>query len=77
MPLGRRLKNAYMIIKEEKKNYGELLLAGNHKMLGYLGNIKTPDIYYKGKKFYATGDIVFLDKKKCINFANKNKMFMN
>ena len=76
MPLGKKLKNAYLTIKEEKKNYGELLLAGNHKMLGYLDNIKTPDIYHNGKKFYATGDIVFLDKKKDINFVGRKSDYI-
>ena len=76
MPLGKKLKNVHITIKEEKKNYGELLLAGNHKMLGYLDDIKTPDIYHNGKKFYATGDIVFLDKKKDINFVGRKSDYI-
>ena len=63
-------------LKRKKKNYGELLLAGSHKMLGYLDNIKSPDTYHKGKKFYKTGDIVFLDKNKNINFIGRKSDYI-
>tara|TARA_X000001036_G_scaffold4060_1_gene3606 strand:+ start:2160 stop:3584 length:1425 start_codon:yes stop_codon:yes gene_type:complete len=76
MPLGKKLKNVSVAIRKEKGNHGELLLAGDQKMLGYLDGIKSPDVHYNGKIYYATGDIVYLDKKNNINFIGRKSDYI-
>ena len=72
MPIGKKLKNVNLLIKKSKtKSQGELLIAGRQKMIGYLNNIKVPVERINDKKYFPSGDLVFLDKNKNINYIKR------
>lgn len=55
---------------------GEILLSGPTVMLGYLNNKKeTTDAFItiKGRKYFKTGDIGFIDKKGLLHFKSRLK----
>ena len=69
--------NKYYIKTNKKKNrdFGELYLTGKQKMLGYV-NYPDPTKKINGNKFYPTGDIVTLDKRKNLIFCGRNKDYV-
>lgn len=78
IPIGKPLPgNKYYIKTNKKKNrdFGELYLTGKQKMLGYV-NYPDPTKKINGNKFYPTGDIVTLDKRKNLIFCGRNKDYV-
>ena len=72
MPIGKKLKNVNLLIKRDKiKAQGELLISGRQQMIGYLNNVKVPTKKINKKRYYPSGDLVFLDKNKNINYINR------
>ena len=77
IPIGKLLPgNKYFLKKNRKdEDRGELYLSGKQKMLGYV-NYENPTRIINGKKFYPTGDIVSLDKKKNFVFLGRKKDYI-
>ena len=65
----------YKIIKQDEFS-GELYLAGNQRMYGYINSNKQPFRIIKNKKFYPTGDIVSQNKKGYIFFIGRKKDYI-
>ncbi len=54
---------------------GELCVRGPNIFSGYLENPRTPFIEIKGKKWYRTGDIGYLDKDNFLYLSGRLKRF--
>ena len=76
IPIGKLLPgNKYFLKNRKDEDRGELYLSGKQKMLGYV-NYENPTRIINGKKFYPTGDIVSLDKKKNFIFLGRKKDYI-
>ena len=77
IPIGKLLPGNKYFLKRNRKDEdrGELYLSGKQKMLGYV-NYENPTRIINGKKFYPTGDIVSLDKKKNFVFLGRKKDYI-
>ena len=75
--IGKPLKNVKIKIQtKNNKNYGELLLSGNQNMLGYINSNLNKKIIINNKKYYATGDIVSLNKSNNIFYIGRKKDYI-
>lgn len=75
--IGKPLKGVTIKIKNgNKKNYGELLLSGKQNMLGYINSNVNKKIIINNKNYYATGDIVSINKSKNIFFISRKKDYI-
>jgi long-subunit acyl-CoA synthetase (AMP-forming) len=75
--IGKPLKNVKIKIQmHNNQNYGELLLSGNQNMLGYINSNLSKKIIINNKKYYATGDIVSLNKSNNIFFIGRKKDYI-
>ena len=74
----------YVIVSEEtgeEVKYGEsgvLMVRGNHVFKGYYGRddlTKEVKVIYKGKEYYKTGNIGYLDKERYFHMVGRSSRF--
>jgi D-alanine--poly(phosphoribitol) ligase subunit 1 len=84
LSIGNSLKNIKNIVVDENMNIvgknikGELCIAGEQVMLGYLNNPQKNHLVFINKtigdeylKFYRTGDLVFLDDDEYLQYCGR------
>ncbi|GMT24824.1 hypothetical protein PFISCL1PPCAC_16121, partial [Pristionchus fissidentatus] len=67
--LGRQLLNTELAVRTDENGIGELLISGQGLMRGYIG--RTKDESFRDG-FYATGDVVRVQKDGTVIFVGRN-----
>lgn len=74
--IGKIFSNIKYQILNKEENIGELALSGKQIMNGYVNKTKQPFKFYKNKKYYLTGDLVFENKYGQLFFVSRKKDYV-